>query len=78
MAFDFHFKPYYRAREVAEMLGYHYGHVRRLVSTGRLYSVKRPNGARLIPHSEVVRWVEAIGSDICLVVEHADPPPSLV
>ena len=65
-------KPYYTPTEVADLLGYHPVHVRRILANGKLPSDKMPNGTRRISHAVVVQWVVDHGSDLILALPNVE------
>ena len=69
-------KLYYSPKEVAELLGYHPVHIRRVISKGQLPSIKCPNGSRRVAHSDLEKWVKQIGSDISLIACRFDYDPA--
>jgi len=71
-------RSYYTMKEVADLLGYHPQHVRRIVAQGKLLAEKMPNGRRRISHSAVMQWVSAHGSALSYVLRHRDDELNLV
>jgi len=71
-------KAYYTMREVADLLGYHPQHIRRICAQGKLQSEKLPNGRRMISHASVMEWVAAHGSALSYVLRHRDDELNLV
>jgi len=71
-------KPYYTMKEVADLLGYHPQHVRRICAQGKMRSSKMPNGRRYVAHADVLEWVTAHGSALDYVLRHRDTDLQLV